>query len=158
MTGVQRVPAAAPHYQFHGSNMSLSSLAVGCFQTEPKAAELTQEPHLLPCHINTLADNLDLPCVTAEPRHATMDKNTVQLLNATLNQVTFHMYVSFFCEHAHLLIPNNKICARHGIDYFKTLLNNSEYLWLARNPERENPIMSLLKMYLQNIEKSLFYF
>lgn len=56
---VECVSAAAPHYRLLGSKMSLSSWAEGCFQAQPEAAKLTQEAHLLSCHINTLADNLD---------------------------------------------------------------------------------------------------
>lgn len=83
----------------HMSSGPTSSLEVKChfpvqqkrlFNPTTKATELTQEARLVGCHISTLADNLEPPCVTAAFTHASRDQNTGQLLDATLNQVKRH--------------------------------------------------------------------
>lgn len=100
MTRVEHPPASDSHYKFFGSEMSLSSSAEQRFKTKPKR---TRGARLQSRHINTLADNLDPPCVTAAFEHASMDQNTGQLLHATLNQVKCHIS-SFLWEHTSLPI------------------------------------------------------
>lgn len=57
--------AAKSHYQFlGGKNVTLQLSRGGVFEPE-SCKKPTQEAHLLSCHIETLADNLDPPCVPA---------------------------------------------------------------------------------------------
>ena len=100
-----------------------------CFQTR-KLQKPTQEAHLLSCHIKTLADNLDPPCVMQRFPHASVDQNTGQLLNATVNQVKNHVFFLLFFMNTDTF--SSKVTAHYSSELCLILA----YLDIRKCPDR----------------------